>query len=74
MHLGQYATCRPNDSVITFNWMLGYNNVLYNDVDNKLQWDRVNYLSATVYIKYSEKNYTYIQPMTNMNEISFNYP
>ena len=45
--------------------MLGYNTSLYDDVDNKWQFDRVNDLSATCYIKYSKNHYTYIQPLSS---------
>ena len=34
---GQYATCRANDNTFIFNRMLGYNTILYDDVDNKRQ-------------------------------------
>ena len=37
IHLGKYAICRNNDNSLIFNWMLGCDIVLYNDVDNKWQ-------------------------------------
>ena len=41
-HWSQYPLCRTNDNAFIFNWMLGYNIVLLNDLDKKWQWNRVN--------------------------------
>ena len=71
MHWGQYAVCRTNDNTFIFNRMLGYNTALYDDIDDKLQFERVNYLSATCYIKYSKHHYTDIQPLANHTEDYF---
>ena len=49
--------------------MLGYNTAFYDDVDNKWQFNRVNDLSATCYIKYSKNHYTYIQPLATHQEV-----
>ena len=65
VHWDHSPVCRTNNNAFIFNWMLGYNTVLYDDIDNKLQFDRVNDLSATCYIKDSKHNYTYIQPLAN---------
>ena len=56
MHWGQYAVYRTNDNAFIVNRMLDYNTVLYDDIDNKWQFDRVNDLSATCFIKYSKKS------------------
>ena len=48
--------------------MLGYNTALYDDVDNKWQFDRVHDLPVTCYIKYSKHHYTYIQPLSSHQE------
>ena len=71
MHLGQYAICCTNDSEFNLNRMLGYNTLLYDDIDNKWQFDRVNDLSATCFIKYSQNHYTYIQYLANHKEDNF---
>ena len=64
-HWGQRAVCRTNDNAFIFNSMLGCNTVFYDNVDSKWTFDRVNDLSATCYIKYSNKHYTYIQPLSS---------
>ena len=69
MHWGQYPVCRTHDNAFIFNRMLGYNTALIDDIDNKRQFDCVNDLSATCYIKYSRKHYTYIQPLSNHEKI-----
>ena len=51
--------------------MLGYNTALYDDIDNKWQFDRVNDLSTTCYIKYSKNHFTYMQPLENHKEDFF---
>ena len=48
--------------------MLGYNTAFYDNIDNKWTFDRVNDLSATYFIKYSNKHYTYIQPLSSHME------
>ena len=53
--------------------MLGYNAALYDDVDNKWQFDRVHDLSTTCYIKYIKNHYSYIQPVDNHNDKNFIY-
>ena len=53
--------------------MLDYNTEFLDDIDNKWQFDRVNCLSATCYIKYSKNHYSYIQPVDNHNEKNFIY-
>ena len=73
MHLCQYSIYRTNDNTFVFNRILGYNTVLYDDVEQKWQFDRVNYFSATCYIKYSKNHYSYIQPVANHNEKNFIY-
>ena len=51
--------------------MLGYNTAFFDDIDNKWQFDRVNDLSTTCYIKYSKNYYTYIQPLSTHQEKDF---
>ena len=51
--------------------MLGYNTALYDDIDNKCQFDHVNDLSTTCHTKYSKKHYTYMQPLANHIEDNF---
>ena len=63
MYWGQYAVCRTNDNAFIFNWILGYSIALYDDIDNKWQFDCVNNLFATCHIKYSKNHYTYMQPL-----------
>ena len=47
--------------------MLGYNTAIYDDIDKKWQFDRVNDSFATCYIKVSDKYFTYLQPVANIN-------
>ena len=68
---GQFTTYCSKDNTFIFNRMLGYNTAFYNDVDKKWQWDRVNDLSATYYIKYSTHRYSYIQLMGRINGKAF---
>ena len=70
-HWGQYPVMRTNDNVFIFNWMLGYNTTFYDDIDKKWQFDSVNDLSVTCYIKYSKNYYTYIQPLSSHQEEVF---
>ena len=35
VHYNQYPNCRTNHNSFIFNRMLGYNTVLYDDIDNK---------------------------------------
>ena len=48
--------------------MLDFNTVLYDDVDNKWQFDRVNDSSVTCYIKFSKNRITYLQSIANFND------
>ena len=73
MHWDQYSIFRTNNNVSVFIRMLGYNAALYDDVDNKWQFDRVHDLSTTCYIKYIKNHYSYIQPVDNHNEKNFIY-
>ena len=50
------------------NRMLGYNIAIYDDDDNEWQFDRVNDSSVTCYIKFSDKNFTYLQSVANTND------
>ena len=45
LNWGQYSTSRYNDSAFVFNWMVGYNTSLFDDVDKAWQWYCVNGLS-----------------------------
>ena len=71
MHLGQYAVYRTNDNAFIVNRMLDYNTALYDDIDDKWQFDRVNDLSVMCCIKYSKSHYTYMQPLANHKEDNF---
>ena len=57
VHWDLYPVCSKNDNTFTFKRMLGYNTAFFDDIDNKWQFDRVNNLSATGYIKYSKNLY-----------------
>ena len=73
MYWGQYPVCRTNDNAFIFNRMLGYSTVFFDDIDNKWQFDPINDLSVTCYIKYSKNHYTCIQPYQVMKKkISLN--
>ena len=67
-HWVQCPVMHINDNAFISNRMLGCDTAFYDDVDNKWQFDRVNDLSATCYIKYSENHYTYIQPLSSHQE------
>ena len=51
--------------------MLGYNTALYDNKHNKWEFDRVNDLSATCYIKHDMNHYTYLQPLSSHQEEDF---
>ena len=51
--------------------MLDYNTALYDNINKKWQFNRVNDLSTTCYIKDSNNHYTYIQPVANHQEEYF---
>ena len=70
-HWGQYEVCRTNENAVLFNRMLGYNSVFYDNKLNKWDFDRVNDLSATCYIKHDNNNYTYLQPLSSHQENIF---
>ena len=70
-HWGQYAVCRTNDNSFVFNRMLGYNTALYDNKHNKWEFDRVNNLSATCYIKHNMNHFTYLQPLSSHQEEVF---
>ena len=44
--------------------MLGCNTAIYDEVDKKWQFDRVNDSSATYFIKYNDNHFTYQQLIT----------
>ena len=52
-----------NDNAFVFNRMLGYNTAIYDEVDKKWQFDRVNDSSATRFIKFYDNHFTYLQPI-----------
>ena len=56
VHWGQYAVYRTNDNAFIVNRMLDYNTALYDDIDDKWQFDRVNDLSVMCCIEYSKKS------------------
>ena len=68
VYWGQYTVCRTNDNTFILNRMLRYDTALYDDIDDKWNFDRVNNLSATCYIKYSKNHYTYTQSLENHKE------
>ena len=70
-HWGQYAVCRTHDNAFVFNRMLGYNTSLYDNKHNKWEFDRVNDLSATCYIKHDMNHFTYLQPLSSHQEEDF---
>ena len=70
-HWGQYAVCRTNDNSFVFNRMLGYNTALHDNTHNKWEFDRVNDLSATCYIKHDMNHLTYLQPLSSHQEEEF---
>ena len=59
-HWGQFAVYHTNDNAFIFKRMLGYNTALYDDKHNKWEFNCVNNLSVTCYIKYSKNNFTYM--------------
>ena len=48
--------------------MLDYNAALFENVDEKWQWNRINDLSAACYINYINNRYEYIQPLASDGE------
>ena len=62
-HWGQYEVCRTNENDVVFNRMLGYNSAFYDNKLKKWDFDRVNDLSATCFIKHDNNHYTYLQPL-----------
>ena len=57
-----------NDNAFVFNRMLGCNTAIYDDVDKKWQFDRVNDFSATSFVKYNDSHFTYLQPIANSKD------
>ena len=70
-HWGQYEVCRTNENDVVFNRMLGYNSAFYDNKLNKWDFDRVNDLSATCFIKHDNNHYTYLQPLSSNQEKNF---
>ena len=52
------------DNAFVFNRMLGCNTAIYDEVNKKWQFDRVNDSSVTSFIKFNDDHFTYLQPIT----------
>ena len=48
--------------------MLGCNTAIFDKIDKKWQYDRVNDLAATCYIKFKDSHFTYLQPVANIED------
>ena len=68
MHWSKLGIPQLNDDAFVFNRMLCYNTAIYDDIDKQWHFDRVNNFSATCYIKLSDKHFTYLQPVANIND------
>ena len=62
-HWSKLGVCMINDNVFVFNRMLCCNTAIYDEVDKKWQFDRVNDSSATCFIKFNVNHFTYLQPI-----------
>ena len=67
VHWIKLGVCMINDNAFVFNRMLGYNTAIYDEVDKKWQFDRINDSSATCFIKFNDNHFAYLQPIAIKN-------
>ena len=68
IHWSKPRIPRLNDNAFVFNRVLLYNYAIYDDIDEKWLFDRVNDSSAACCIKFSDRSFTYLQPVANIKD------